>query len=35
MAAPPKQHYDYPTNRTVYENMPRIFGFLKKYATGA
>lgn len=33
MAAAPKRHYDYPTNRFIYEQMPTLFGFLKRVAT--
>jgi len=35
MSQPPKTHYDYPTHRIVFENMPRMFGLLKRIATRA
>lgn len=35
MLQPAKSHYDYPTNRTIYEKMPRLFAVLKRTATRA
>jgi nucleoside-diphosphate-sugar epimerase len=33
MSQPAKSHYEYPTNRIIYEKLPWLFAVLKRFAT--